>query len=94
MTYAQLVQAHRIAVAVGDDQRLVLVGGHQLAAGLQGEGALRAGDLAGGQVHVPVLQRGLDFVDADLVRRQRVRIHLHVHGVLLLRPAPAPGRRR
>ena len=38
---------------------------------------------AGGQVDVPVRQRGLDFVDADLARRQRVRIHLHVHGVLL-----------
>ena len=38
---------------------------------------------AGGQVDVPVLQRGLDFVDADLVGGQQMRVHLHVHGVFL-----------
>ena len=41
---AELLQAHRRAVAVGDDQRPVLRGVHQLSAGLQREGALRADD--------------------------------------------------
>ena len=36
-----------------------------------------------GQVDVPVPERVLDFVDADLAGGERVRIHLHVHGVLL-----------
>ena len=59
------------------------VGVHQLAAGLQREGLVRPDDGAGRRVDVPVPQRALDFVDADLPRRQRVRIELGVHRVLL-----------
>ena len=44
---------------------------------------MRADDVAGRHVDVPVAQRRLDLVDADLARRQRVRIELRVHGVLL-----------
>ena len=80
---AQLFQPHRRAVAVGDDHGPECGRAHQLAGGLQREGALRTDDGAGGQVDVPVAQRGFDFVDADLARGQGVRIHLHVHGVLL-----------
>ena len=36
-----------------------------------------------GVFDVPVAQRRLDFVDADLPRRQRMRIELRVHGILL-----------
>ena len=41
---AELLQAHGRAVAIGDDQRPVLRGAHQLSGGLQGEGALRPDD--------------------------------------------------
>ena len=50
---AELFQADRRAIAIGDDQRPVLRGAHQLAGGLQGECALRSDDAAGGQVDVP-----------------------------------------
>src|ERR1035438_3228877 len=72
---AEFVEARGRAVAVSDDDGFVLVGGEQLAAGLEGKGALRADDGAGGQVDVPVLEGGLDFVDADLAGGQRVRVH-------------------
>src|ERR1017187_458967 len=80
---AEFVEAHGRAVAVCDDDGFVLVGGEQLAAGLEGKGALRADDGAGGEIDVPVLEGGFDFVDADLPRGQRMRVHLHVHGVFL-----------
>ncbi len=80
---AEFIQPHGRAVAIGHHHGPVLLGAEQLAAGLQREGALRSDDEPGRQVDVPVLQRGLDFVDADLARRQRVRVHLHVHGVFL-----------
>src|ERR1017187_9242424 len=80
---AQFVEAHGRAVAVSDDDGFVLVSGEQLPAGVEGEGALRADDGAGGEVDVPVLEGGLDFVDADLAGGQRMRVHLHVHGIFL-----------
>ena len=80
---AEFLQAHGRALAVGHHHRPVLRRGHQLPAGLQGEGPLRPDNGAGGEVDVPGLEGGLDFVDADLPRRQRVRIHLRVNGVFL-----------
>ena len=43
---------------------------------------VRAEQLAGRQVDVPVLQRLVDFVDADLLRVQLVGIDLHADRVL------------
>jgi hypothetical protein len=81
---SQVLQAHRGAIAVGDDQRLVGGRAGELSAGLQREGALRTGDLARRQVHVPGFERRLHLVDSDLVGSERVRVHLDVHCVLLL----------
>ena len=80
---AELIQPHGRAIAIGHHHRPILLGTEQLAAGLQGKGALRSDNSAGRQVDVPVLERGLDFVDADLAGRQCVRVHLYVHGVFL-----------
>jgi hypothetical protein len=80
---AQFLQPHRRAAPVGHHDGLVFRGRQQLSAGLQREGPLRSDDCAGRQVDVPVGQRRLDFVDADLPRGQGMRIHLHVHGKLL-----------
>ena len=44
---------------------------------------MRSEQLARRQVDVPVLQRLIDLVDADLLRPQLVGIHLHAHRVLL-----------
>ena len=65
---AQLLQAHGRSAAIGHHHTPVLVGRQQLPGGLQSEGALRPDDGTGGQVHVPVLERGFNFVDADLPR--------------------------
>ena len=83
MTLPRSCEPDRRAFAIGHDHRLVLLGVHQLAAGLQREGLVRPGDGPGRRVDVPVLERGLDFVDADLARGERVRIELRVHRVLL-----------
>src|ERR1035438_3095516 len=80
---AEFIEAHGGSVAIGHHDRLVLVRVEQLAAGLEGKGALRTDDGAGGEVNVPVLERGFDFVDADLAGGESVRVHLHVHGVFL-----------
>ena len=81
-----LLEADGLALAVRDDDRLELVGVVQLAARFDVERLVRAEQLAGGQVDVPVLQRLIDFVDADLLRAQPVGIHLHADGVLRLAP--------
>ncbi len=80
---AKLVQSHRRAIAVRDNQGPVLRRAHQLTGGLQSEGALGSDDAAGRQVDVPARKRGLDFIDTDLPRGKQVRIHLHVNRVLL-----------
>ena len=49
---AELLQAHRRAVAIGDDHRAVGRRVDELAGGLHGEGLVRAVQRAGGQVDV------------------------------------------
>ena len=80
---AQFLQPHGRAVAIGHHQGSVLIGAGQLPRGLQSKRALRAGDLSGGKIDVPGFQRVFNFVDADLVRGQRMRVHLDVDGVFL-----------
>ena len=76
------VEAHRIAVAVGDDQRRVRRRPHQLPVGQHGEGAVRPVHRPGRQVDVGALNRGRHFVDADAARRQLARIDVDAHRVL------------
>jgi hypothetical protein len=80
---AKLAEPDRCAVAVRHHHVLVLIGVHQLAGRLQREGLVRSDDRAGRRVDVPGAERRLDFVDADLPRRERVRIQLRMDGVLL-----------
>src|ERR1043166_6758194 len=81
-----LIEAHRPSLAVRDDHRLELIGVAQLARRLYVERLMWTVQLSGRQVHVPVLQRLIDFVEPNLLRAQLVRIDLHAHGVLRLSP--------
>ena len=80
-----LREPHGRAVPIRDDERPERRGVHELPAGLDVERRRGAEQLPRRQVHVPVLQRRIDLVDADLLRVELVRIDLHAHGVLLRR---------
>ena len=80
-------QAHRRAVAVGDDELAVLVGRAQLVVGVDGGGARRAVEAALGLVDVGGGDRGAHVFEVRAVGGERLRV----------RPARAPraaGRRR
>ncbi len=65
--FPQLGQTHRVAVAIGDDQRPVILGPPQLSIGIvDRERLVRAVEGAGGLVDVALLDGGYNFVDADL----------------------------
>jgi hypothetical protein len=81
---ADLAQAHRVAVAVGDDDRLEGLGVVELPGGLHREHAVLAVERAGGQVDVGAGDRLLHLVHAHAARGERARIDLHAHRVLLL----------
>ena len=83
MTLPISSEAHRRAVAVGDDERPVGGGVHELARRLHGEGLLRSVERAGRHVDVAAHDGLLDFVDADATRGEGPRVHLDAHGVLL-----------
>ena len=80
---AELFQADRRAIAVGDDQRAVLFGGLELSAGLHGEGLLGTPQGSGGQVDVVLGEGRLDVLDGDAAGGQQVRIELRAHRVFL-----------
>ena len=80
---AQLLQPHRRAVAIRDDDGPVGLGVVELPGGLQGHRLVGAVQRAGGQVDVGGGHRLLDLVDADAAGGERARIDLHAHGVLL-----------
>ena len=82
-TVGHLLEPDRRALAIGDDDGLELRRVVQLAARLEVERLVRPEQLARRQVDVPVLQRLIDFVDADLLRVELLGIHLHAHGVPL-----------
>ncbi len=50
---------------------------------LDGVGAIGAPQRAGGEIHVAVVHRVGDGIDADLARGECLRIELDAHGVLL-----------
>ena len=81
---AELLQAHRRAVPVGDDDRPERLRVLQLPGRLDGEHSLLAEERARGKVDVGGGDRGLDLVDPDAARRHGVRIDLYANGVLLL----------
>src|SRR6185369_8434807 len=76
-------QSDRVAIAIRHDDRAVLLGRHQLAAGLHDVVALRAVERAGRAIDVGPVDRARHFVDADLPRRQLRRIQIDAQRVLL-----------
>ena len=77
-----LVQPYRPAVAVRHHNLAEFVRVVQLPLREDAVGRLRSEQLARRLGHVPVLERGVDFVDADLLRFQLLGIDLNPHGVL------------
>ncbi len=80
---AQLVEVNRRRLAVGDDKGTVGGGAGKLAARHEGERTLWPDDRPRREIHVPIFQGGLDFVDSDLPGGQSVGIHLDVNRVFL-----------
>ena len=80
---AQFLQAHRHAVAPRHYHGTVRRRVHQLPARLHRKRLLGAVKLPGRQIHVALLDRVLNVVDAQVARRQRIRIEIHPHRVLL-----------
>ena len=77
-----VAEPHRRTVSVGHDDRPERVGVHQLTGGLDRVRRVRAVQLAGRLVDVPVGDRLIDLVDPDLLRVQLFRIDLHANRVL------------
>ena len=82
------------ALAVGDDDRAEGVRVVQLACRFDVVGGSSPEQLACRLVHVPVGERRVDLVDADVLRVELLGVDLDPHGVLRRRPAPAPATRR
>ena len=74
-----LVQPHRRAVAIGDDQRAIGGGGFQLAVGLDGDALAGAVEGSDRLVDVAVPNGLAQFVQTDAARRQPIRVGLHPH---------------
>ncbi len=80
---AQLLQPHRIAVAIRDNHRTKRRRVFKLAVGLDGERLMFSVKNAKRLVHVALLDRLFDLVNAQSVSRELVRVHLDAHGVWL-----------
>ena len=80
---AQLLQPHRIAVAIRDDHRAESRRVLKLAGRLHGERLVFAVEDAGRLVYVALCNRLLNLVNTETIGRQLVWIHLDAHGVLL-----------
>ena len=72
--------AHRRAVAVGDDDRPVLRAGLQLVVVVDGPGLIRTVEIALGLIHVGAGQRRAQRLQTQAVGRQRGGIGLHPDG--------------
>ena len=79
----EVAQPHRPAVARGDDDVAEAGRIGELRLRLDGQLLARPLDGADRRVGVGGRDRGLDLVDADAARRQRVRIELDAHGIFL-----------
>ena len=81
---ADVADAHRRAVAVGDDQIGVIVGLEQLIVGVERVGLARAVERAFRQIDIRLAEHAADVLEADAARGQRLRIDLDADGRLLL----------
>src|SRR6185295_13881224 len=76
-------QLHRRAVAVGDDERAVVVAGQELVVGGDRVRQARAVEVALGLVDVGGGDRGADVVEVQTVGREQGGIGLDAHRRLL-----------
>ena len=81
---ADIADAHRRSVAIGDDQIVVFVGLEQLIVGVERVGLARAVERAFRQIDVRLAEHRADVLEADAAGGQRLRIDLHADGRLLL----------
>ncbi len=79
----QVLQPHRVAVAIADDHRRELRGRAQLAVRLNGVRFGHAVEGAGRHVYIPMTQGIADLLQAHFARSQAVRVDLNAHRVLL-----------
>ena len=85
---ADIAHAHRRAVAVGEDQRVVVVGLEQLIVGVERVGLARAVERAFRQIDIGLADDVADVLEADTARGQRLGIDLNANGRLLLAADP------
>jgi hypothetical protein len=76
------VEAHGVAVPVGDDRRTVGRSSQQLTVGLNHE-ASRSVDRACREIDVRVTHRRRHFVDANGARRKLTRVDVDTDSILL-----------
>jgi hypothetical protein len=81
---ADIADADRRPVAIGDDQVCVLIGLEQLIVGIQREGLARAVERAFRQIDVRLAEHRAHILEVDAAIRQRLRIDLYADGRLLL----------
>ena len=80
MTIGDIGQKDRIAVLVGDDDVLVVVGVLDLVVGVDRVGARRAVEAAFRRVGIGVGDRRAQIVDVEAVGGERLQIGLDAHG--------------
>ena len=81
---ADIADADRRPVAIGDDQVVVFVGLEQLIVGIERVGLARAVERAFRKVDIGLAEHRAHILEIDAARRQRLRIDLHADGRLLL----------
>src|SRR6266478_2150383 len=81
---ADIAYADRRAVAIGDDQVVVLVGLEQLIVGIERIGLARTVERAFRKVDIGLAEYRAHILEVDAACCQRLRIDLHADGRLLL----------
>ena len=72
-------QPHRRAVAIGDDERSVLIGAGHLIVGVDGQRLVRPVEIALRRIDVEIADRGAHVVDVEAIGGERLRIDLDAH---------------
>ena len=80
---ADITDADRRSVVVGDDQIVVFVGVEQLVVGVEGVGLARAVERSFRKIDIGLAEHRAHILEVDAASRQRLRIDLHPDGRLL-----------
>src|SRR6185312_276721 len=81
---ADVADADRRAVSIGDHQVGVILRMQQLVIGIERKGLARAVERAFGQIDIGLAERRAAALEIDAARGKRLRIELHAHRGLLL----------